>query len=176
MKTKATFLIILLLSLLNCDEVDKLTEFNVKDNFEKTIKVSVTEISEGETVSISQSVTIDLSSNKEINDNKNLIQSVNIESITFEIQNFVGADSTTLNNVSLAFNNTSIAVADITLKSADDSNTIYAIGTASDYSAIANILKNNTAVTANISGSVSETPVSFDVKINLGVKVVIDVI
>ena len=176
MKTKATLLIILLLSVLSCDEIDKLTEFDVKDNFEKTIKISESEVSEGEPVSVSQSVTIDISANQDINDNQDLIQSVAIESITFEIQNFVGAETITLSNVSMAFDSTVITVADITLKSADDSNTVFNVGTASDYSTIANILKNNSSVTAKISGTVSETPVSFDVKITLGVKVVIDVI
>ncbi|WP_136480027.1 hypothetical protein [Cognatitamlana onchidii] len=176
MKTKATLLIILLLNVFSCDEIDKLTEFDVNDSFAYTIIVSESTDSEGTPVSISESITINLTDNQDIDDNLDLIQSVAVNSITFEIDNFEGAELTTLSNVLLTFDSVTLRLADTDLKAADDSNTSYMVGTASDYDNIANLLKNNKSVTAQISGTISETPVSFDINIKVDIKVVIDVI
>ncbi|GGZ77485.1 hypothetical protein [Algibacter mikhailovii] len=176
MKTKATLLIILLLNVLSCDEIDKLTEFDVRDNFESVFRISESANSEGQPVSITETVTVDISTNQEIADNLNLIQSIAIESITFKIENFSGNDNITLSNASIAFNNEIITLEDINLSSAEGSGTVYNIGTASNYNTIANILKNDPSVTAKISGTISEIPVSFDLRLKVDLKVVIDVI
>ena len=55
---------------------------------------------------------------------------------------------------------------DITL---EDSTTIYSIGSSSELNSIANDLKNTPQISATLSGSVTSTPVQFDVFMSLDV-------
>lgn len=87
--------------------------------------------------------------------------------------NFTGVEGAIATEASLRFEDTVISVADINL---EDSTTIYSVGSSSELNAIGNDLKNATQITATVSGSVTSTPVKFDVYISLDVTTTIDVL
>ena len=108
--------------------------------------------------------TINLETNEEIQTNLDLIQGV---------INFTGAEGATATEVSLSFGDTVIAVADINL---EDSITVYSVGSSSELNTIANDLKNTSEITATSIGTVSSTQVRFDLVITLDVTTTIDVL
>lgn len=175
-RTKITYLLLLMISAISCDEIDKLTEFDVTDDFSTTVNVSVPLDSEGMPQSYTNSTTISIVSNQQINDNLNLIQSISLNSLAYEISNFTGAEGATLTEASLNIGATNIAISNINLKASDDNNTVYSIEDSGQINAIASALKTNPTITVTVSGTVSETPVSFDIIISIDTTVTIDVI
>jgi hypothetical protein len=126
--------------------------------------------------SFSQTATLDLASNQEIQDNLSLIQNVSLNSLTYEISNYTDAPGTTITEASLNFGTTSISVETINLQESDDANTVYTVEDVNLLNSIASTLESNTAITASVTGMVNATPVTFDVIINLDVTVTIDVL
>lgn len=175
-RTKISYLLLLMISAFSCDEVDKLTEFDVTDDFSTTLNVSIPPDSEGMPQSYTKSTTISIVSNEQIKDNLNLIQSISLNSLTYEISNFAGEEGATLTEASLSIGSTSIAIGNINLKTSDDNNTVYNIEDSGQLNAIASALKTDPTITVTVSGTVSETPVAFDIIINIDTTVTIDVI
>ena len=120
-KTLST-LCLTLLTLVSCNELDELTEFDVSQNLNATLRVDITEDSGGEPQSWSDSTTIDISDNAEIQANLDLIESVMINSLTFKILNFEGEENAMVTEASISFGDTTIDVEDINL---NDNTTIY---------------------------------------------------
>jgi hypothetical protein len=87
--------LIALITIVSCSKLDELTEFDISDNFKTTLNINVTEDSEGEPQSWSQSSTVDLADNNEIESSLDLIQDVKINSLTFKIINFTGVENAT---------------------------------------------------------------------------------
>jgi hypothetical protein len=172
---KLSLLFLVMITALSCDELDELTEFDITDDFSTTVTIS-TDDTEG---SFNQSATIDLASNQDIQDNLELIQSVSVNSLNYEINNFVpgeGAEDAIITSASLTLGSTVISVSNINLKASDDNNIVYEVENSSLLNAIANALASNTAITASVSGTVDSVPVTFDVIITIDVKVTIDVL
>ena len=178
MKTQNILLLFLTSTtlLFSCDELDELTEFDINENFNTTIKVALPADSEGEAVTLAETAVIDIAGNQDIQDNLNLIQDVVINSITFEIDSYVGADDITVTNATLSFATTVINISDINLKQSDDANTVYTINDAAGLSAIGNFLENNSSLNATLSGTISSTPAQFNVKITMDTTVTIDAV
>lgn len=176
MKLKINLVLLLILTVFNCSEIDKLTEFDVTDDFNTTIEISIPDNDGGNSITLSESSTIDIATNAEIKKNLNLIQDITINSLTYEVSDFTGAENATITNVSLNIGETTIAVNDVNLKQSDDNNTIYSIENASQLKSIAAYLKNASSVTVTLSGTLSATPVTFDVIIELDSTFTIDVI
>jgi hypothetical protein len=170
---KINALVFAMATAFSCDKLDELTEFNITQDFSSVVYVDVIEDSEGAVQIWSQSATLDIASNDQIQENLDLIQDVKISSITFKIINFTGVEGAVATEASLSFEDTVISVSDIQL---EDSTTIYTIGSDSELSAIANDLKNDVEITTTASGKVSSTPVKFDVYISLDVTTTIDVL
>jgi len=160
----------------SCDELDELTEFDVSGSFNSTIDVNLTDDSEGEPVTLTETAAIDISSNPDIADNLNLIQNVTITALTFEIDNYVGAEDVTITDASISFGDSSINISDIVLKTADDGNIVYEVEDASQLNAIGDFLENNPVLNVTLMGTISATPALFDVIINLDTTVTIDAI
>ncbi|WP_179351517.1 hypothetical protein [Winogradskyella vidalii] len=175
-KTKITLLLLMVITAYSCDELDELTEFDVTENFTTSVIISAPEDSEGEPQEISQSTTLDISSNEDIQNNLDLIQDVTLNSLTYEISDFSGVEDATLTEGTLTFNTTSITLPNINLQQSDSNNTVYTINEIDVINAIANDLETDTTINASISGTVNATPVTFDVLINLDVTVTIDII
>ncbi len=142
-KTLST-LCLTLLTLVSCNELDELTEFDVSQNLNATLRVDITEDSGGEPQSWSDSTTIDISDNAEIQANLDLIESVMINSLTFKILNFEGEENAMVTDASISFGDTTIDVEDINL---NDNTTTYNLGTTAQLNTIANTLKDVSQIT-----------------------------
>jgi hypothetical protein len=180
MKTHSTIASVLLYVFIcfaasSCDEVDKLTEFDVNDTITTTINVSVPD-NQGNPITLDDTTEIDLSSIDEIQDNMDLIQSVRVTSISYEITNFDGAAEATISNASMAFGTTNISVSDINLQEADNNNTVFTITDTGDLNAISNALESNSSINLVLTGTINSTPLTFDVIVRVDVTVVVDVI
>ena len=171
---KISLLLLVMITAFSCDELDELTEFDITQDFNTTVNIDVP--ADAPLLTWTQSSTIDIASNSEIQDNLDLIQDVNLNSLTFEIDNYVGEPGIMLTEASISFGGITIMVAEIDLKASDDTNTVTTIGDTAQLNAIASLLQNNTAITATATGTVSGAPVNFDVIINLDVTVTIDII
>ncbi|MUU77895.1 hypothetical protein [Winogradskyella endarachnes] len=169
-------LLLLLVSVFSCDDLDELTEIDIIQDFTTTISVDVPEDSEGQPQSFSTSTTLDISDNEEIQDNIDLIENMSINSITYEITNFSGSEGAILTEGQLIFGTTTIAVSNINLEQSDIDNTLYTITDTSGFNEIANNLENNLLINVSLAGTVNETPVVFDIEVNIDLTVTVDVL
>jgi len=96
-----------------------------------------------------------------------------INSLTFKILNFEGEENAMVTEASISFGDTTIDVEDINL---NDNTTIYNLGTTAQLNTIANTLKDVSEITIAVSGTVSSTPVKFDVIISLDVTTTINIL
>jgi hypothetical protein len=170
---KINVLLLATITFFSCDKLDELTEFDITEDFSTTLNVTVIEDSNGTAQTWTETSTINLETNEEIQTNLDVIQGVKINSLTFNVINFTGAEGATATEVSLSFGDTVIAVADINL---EDSITVYSVGSSSELNTIANDLKNTSEITATSIGTVSSTQVRFDLVITLDVTTTIDVL
>ena len=133
-----------LLTLVSCNELDELTEFDVSQNLDATLRVDITEDSGGEPQNWSAATSVDISDNAEIQANLDLIESVMINSLTFKILNFEGEENAMVTDASISFGDTTIDVEDINL---NDNTTTYNLGTTAQLNTIANTLKDVSQIT-----------------------------
>ena len=175
-KTNLSVLLLVMITAFSCEDLDELTEFDITEDFTTTYNISVPEDSEGMPQSFSESATIDIAENEEIQDNLDLLQDVTLNSLSYEIANFSGAQDATLTEATLNFGSVSISISNINLQQSDIDNTIYEIADTSLLNAIADALENNIAINASVTGTVSATPVVFDIIINLDVTATVDVL
>ena len=171
-----SLLLFVMITAFSCDELDELTEFDITEDFSTSFNIDIPDEGEGMPASIMETETIDISSVQEIQDNLDLIQNISINSLSYEIRDFTGVEGATVTEASLSFNGTSISVSDINLQESDDTNTVYEIADSTLLNSIASDLENNPVITATITGTINATPVIFDVIVNLGVTVTIDVL
>ena len=163
----------------SCDELDELTEFDVDAGFNTVISVAIAEQTDGgdSSATLSETAVIDISENQDIADNFDLIENVSITSLTYQIDNYsVGDDDATITNASITFGSTTINIDDINLKNADDSDTVYEIDNTSQLGTIGNFLENNPVLNVVLNGTVSSTPVQFNIRVNLDTTVTIDAV
>ncbi|MGC1473650.1 MAG: hypothetical protein WA775_13740 [Psychroserpens sp.] len=173
--TKNIFILFSILTFItSCDELDELTEIDITQDFSTTVNVVLEEDSEGEPVSITETSIIDLASNQDIQDNLDAIEDVQINSITYQINNYVGAEDIVVTNASLNFDTTVISVADINLLESDTNNTVYTISDSAQLNAIAAYLEDNSSITVTLTGTISSTPALFDVIISVDTTVTVD--
>jgi len=172
---QATLLLFVITMICSCNKIDELTEFDITDSVSTTMNVSVSsESSEPQT--FSEVATVNIATNQDIQDNLDLIQDININSLTYEVTNFTGSENATLTSASLSFDTISIDIENINLQQSDTANTIYNITDSDKLSDIAAILKNSTSITATLEGTLTGSPVVFDVVINLNLTATIDVL
>lgn len=174
--TKIGALLLLILASFSCDDLDELTEFDITQDFSTSINISVTEDSEGQSQSISQSSILDITTNQEIEDNLDLIQDISVNELTYEITNYSGVDDAILSDGVLTFGSSTITVASINLQQSDLDNTVYTINDTSVINAVANDLENNSMINMTVSGTVSATPVVFEVLIYADITTTIDIL
>ena len=171
--SKTSVLLFAMITIFSCDKLDELTEFDITKDFSTTVNVNLIEDSDGTAQTWTQTSTINLETIEEIQSNLDLIKSIKINSLTFKVINFTGAEGAIATEASLNFGETVIAVNDINL---EDSSTVYSIGSSLELSTIANDLKNTSQITATSTGTVSSTPARFDIVITLDVTTTIDVL
>jgi len=159
-----------------CDEADELTEFDISEDFSATINVNLPNDSEGQEASINEFASIDISDSPEIEDNFNLIESISINAITYEIDGYSGIEGATVTNASFTFNGDTISIADLNLEESDANNTIYELNDDVVFNSISQMLLNSSELSFGVTGTVSGTPVAFDVKVNFDITVTVDVL
>lgn len=169
-------LLLVMLTAFSCDALDELTEFDINEDFNTTFNIDVPDAGEGMSATFIDSTTIDLTANQDIQDNLDVIQTVALNSLTYEIMNFSGAEGAMITEASLNLGSTTVSVAAIDLQQSDTDNEVYEITDTSLLNAIANAFESNTAITASLTGTVNTTPATFDVEINLDVTVTVDII
>ena len=173
--SKITALFLIIMTITSCDKADELTKLDFKNDFSTTINVDITEDSDGEPQNWDEtSSTINLASIEEIQ--ADLIDNVRINALKFEIDNFVGEDNSVVSEASISFGTTEISVSNINLQEYDANNTVSSIGTAAELNAIATALKTTPEIIARAKGTISSTPVKFDVIITLDVTTTVDVL
>jgi len=175
-KTKICAVLFMTTLVFSCDELDKLTEFDVNDDFSTVVNVDITEDSNGMPQSWSESAVINIGTNSDISDNLNLIQNVKIKSLTYVIDNFVGADDATITEAMVSFNGDSVSIENINLASSDTNNTVYTISDIDLLNSIGSTLEDSSKITVSVSGTVSSTPVKFDVIFTIATSVTIDIL
>jgi len=175
-RTKLSVLLLVMITAFSCEELDELTEFDITEDFSTTYNISVPEDSEGMPQSFSETAMVNIAENEEIQSNIDLLQDVTLNSLTYEISNFSGAEGATLTEATLNFGTISVTLSDINLQQSDIDNTIYEIADTNLLNAIADALENNITVGASVTGTVNATPVVFDLIVNLDVTATIDVL
>jgi|AVFP01.1.fsa_nt_gi hypothetical protein len=158
-----------------CDEADELTEFDISESFTTTINVNIPGDSQSE-ASIDEFAGIDIINSPEIEDNYNLIQSISINSITYEIDDFSGFDGAVVSNASFTLNGDTISIDDVTLEDADNNNTIFVLEDEVVFNSISQMLLNSSELSIGVSGTVNGTPVQFNVIVNFDITVTVDVL
>jgi len=169
-------LILTALSFTACDEADELTQFDITEDFSTSFNINIPQDSEGQPASIEEFAGIDITANPQIEENFNLIESVSINSITYEISTFSGVEGATITEASLTLNGETISIANIDLKASDDADTVYELENAIVFNSLSQMLLNSSEISAGISGTVSGTPVQFDVILNFDITVTIDLL
>jgi hypothetical protein len=173
---KGIILILFITSLTACEEVDELTEFEVTDTISETQNVDVP-IDPGMPVQFSVEESFDLTTVQEIEDNRDLIQSVTINSIEYSFSNFSGNPDAVITEASLSSGGVNILLEDINLKSSADQNVIFDITDQDKLLQLSNQLNSNiTEISVTFEGALDGTPVSFDVKFSINLTAVIDVL
>ena len=184
-KTPFTLLVLVLLTFFNCDEVDKLTEFTVKQDFDTTLNIDadISKEAKSQAKSISggtwsEETTIDLKDNAEVSKNLELIEEVAVNGLTYQIVNYTGPADVAISNTTIDFGGTVIAIEDANLKTANDDGTLYVIDDTDKLSSIATKLKNDQTMTITASGEVTgeTTSVTFGIKLHMETVITIDVI
>jgi hypothetical protein len=162
--------------LFSCDELDELTEIEVTDNFTRTISIDEASDSNGTSATFSKTEVISIASNQKIRDNFDKIESVKVNSLTYEFNNYVGEGAGTITNSSIIIGDLIIPIPDSNIKQADANNTVFSIDNLEDLMAFGSALKSSKIVVVLLGGTIDETPVKFDLIINTDVTAVIDVI
>jgi len=185
LKTNLALLLFTALTISSCDEVDKLTEFTVEQDFDTTLNITTAVTKEAkpqakttEGVSWSEQATIDLTDNEDVSSNLNLIEDVAINGLTYEIVNYSGPDNVAISETTIDFGGTVISIEDTNLKTADDADTTYTIDDTAKLSAIASKLKTDKTMTITASGTIAGDigDVTFGIKLHMETSITIDVI
>jgi hypothetical protein len=159
----------------SCDEADEITVVDFTETISTTLTVDAPEDSAGSPVTFVETETIDFSTVQQIQDNIDDIQDATIDALSFEVNNYVGDPNIIASNATLNFDSTTIQIQDIDLQQADNNNTIFNIVDPAVLSALENALQSsNTVTTVTLTGTLSSSPVLFDVIIYLDVTVTAD--
>jgi len=176
MKTlcKASLFFLLLLSFNACDEVDELTDFEVTDSISETQAVDISS-DLGDSIQVSVDETIDITSISEINNNREFIESVSINSIDYSFSNFNGNVAAELTELKFSSNGIVVELENVMVKTAVDNNTRFSITDQEKLTQFSNLLNSDrTEITYTFSGILNGTPVRFDVNFEIALTVSID--
>ena len=183
LRTNLILLFVAALTFCSCDEIDKLTEIETSQEFEATLDVNVAVDKEAKpqaktsaATDWSTSTSIDLKDNSDVKANLDLVESVNLTDLQYQIVDYTGAETAAISNTTIDFGGTVITIADTTLKTAADAGTWFTVENAAQLNAIAAKLKADLEMTITASGTVSDTPVDFGIKLKINTLIVIDVI
>lgn len=169
-------LLLIFTTLFSCEKLDELTEIEVNDNFSATIKVNEIEDSNEAPANYSVTEIFSIAANEEIRENFDKIQSVKVNSLAYEFNNYVGVVDGTITNAFINVGDVTISLPNINIDQADIDDTVFYIDDEQSLKNIATAVKNSMLITVVFGGTIDETPVKFDIIINVDVTALIDVI
>lgn len=155
----------------SCDELDKLTEFDIDSTLTGTIPVDV---AGGEMVILNNSVTINIADGgQDIVDNLNKVESVKINSMTYTVMNLFGDNAGTITADLMA--NAIVLDTHTNAVVFDQIGVVHTIDDTTTLNNIANQLKNGSDVVLAITGtSTSEGGMIFDIQVTVDIEVTVD--
>lgn len=168
---KVLAVLLLFVGYTSCDELDKLTEFDIDSTLRGAIPV---EVDGGENVVLNSNVTINIADGgQDIVDNLNKIEKVKINSMTYKVINFMG-DNAGVMTVELFADSVKLDEhTNVTVF--NEVGVEYAIDDTSTLNSIAGKLKNGFDVVFAVTGtSTSEGGMFFDIEITLDIDVTVD--
>ena len=89
--------------LFNCNEVDELTNVEIDREFETSVNINSNDVKTpiSGTTTLSNSTTVDISTDPRVKQGLDLIDSVDINAINLSIENYVGDTETTLSDIEI---------------------------------------------------------------------------
>jgi hypothetical protein len=120
------------------EEVAALLAFDITNDVSGKMDLAVMASANGDCVDFTETSTFDLKSNSEISDNYSKITALDINSITWEISDFVGGDGVLMDGGLLKIGETSFEIGrDFDLEAADTANEEFVITDVAKLTAIA---------------------------------------
>lgn len=159
-----------------CDELDDVT-------FSTTLEevIAVDESSTAENVSYSESIVIDATTDSDIEKYKEKIKQVTITQVEFTVEDYTGPTDCMLDGT-VSFGDTSggtasvvLTLSDVNLEDLATSGEAMTLDIdADDLAAIATLVEDDQAFTIYISGTLSETPLTCNIRVKVYVSVTAD--
>lgn len=151
-----------------CDDIEEATQITLNESFIVTVPIQIDEA----TPTASNTLAIDLSSNPEINDFLDTIESVEITSATYVIKDFQGSQIA-VGTALISSSNQEFGVFSHNFQSDSQSQKVFELVGASKLQALANVLKNTNQITFNYQVTQEEASNSnFNVALTLQVKII----
>jgi hypothetical protein len=159
-----------------CNLFDKADDVTFTTTLDQTFNID--EEAEATDKAYSQELVVDATTDPQINKYKNKIKSFTVNKVTYKVTNYSGG-AITFNNGSLSFSSSDASsatvaatLASLDLEEAYNNGTEYELTLSADaITKIQSYLKANKAVKVYLAGTLSQTPVSFDVEVKIDVKV-----
>lgn len=123
-----------------------------------------------------ESNTFDVRSNSEINENWSFVEDVQVNSISWEVTNYVGDGGVFINSGILKVGETSFEIGQVDLKASDLANSIFELTDAIKLSDISNEIKSSSSLTVIfevVSGGNCESDHSYSLNFNVDVTVTV---
>jgi hypothetical protein len=160
---------IIALTFSNCSVFEKADDVSFNAPIEQTFNVNIT--TAGTNVTMNQEITLDATDNDEINKYKDKIKEVKVNKVTYQVTAFTGDFGTKFTGGVGVGSLTAApvvtkAIADFDVRAAFQSGEEFQLDlTTDDVSKIAALLKTDKKVKTAWTGLLSQTPVSFTVKV-----------
>jgi hypothetical protein len=179
LKLSLIVLILIAFSLSSCDLLDKADDVNFDATLEETIAVS--EETVGTNVAYSETITLDATSDPDINEYKNKITGFTVKKVSYQIVGYDGPSNGTFSGT-LSFGDASTttptvaaAISNLNFQTANAAQTIFDLPiNQADVDKIAALLKDDKAVKIYLNGTLSATPLYASVRVILEVSVKAD--
>jgi hypothetical protein len=156
--------------------VDDALEFGIVTNITQSFPLAITANETGECVNFSEMSTFDLKSNSQISENYSRVNGIIINSLYWEVVDYVGDKGVFLNSGVLKIGNTSFDMSKVDLKASDVADARFLFSDTAKLSAIAQEILPTGLVTVTIeavSGGNCDNDFSFNLSITANVTVTV---
>ena len=163
----------------SCDLLDKADDVNFDTTLEETINIS--EQDAGTNVAYSETITLDATTDPDINEYKNKITGFTVKKVSYQITGYDGPSNATFSGT-VSFGDASTTtptvaatISNLNFQTANAGQTIFDLPVSqADIDKIGNLLKDDKAVKIYLNGTLSATPLYSNVRVILEVSVKAD--
>ena len=164
----------------SCDLFDKADDISFDTTLEEAIVVNEPATAVSKTYS--KYITLDATSDPEINKYKSKISGFKVKKVNYQVTQFTQNSVITISNASISFGDASSSAAEvlgtipnINIKEAFDNGTVFELTLdQTKINRISSLLKDDKAVKVYVEGTLSQTPVEFEITVSLDVTVEAD--